>query len=574
MKKTANVIITAIITMLYVSNAFAVPAKRIRITTKQSDGTELIVSQRGDEHFHYFVTEDELPLVKTSNGDFYHAIVKDGNITASAIMAHNSSQRTEQERVFIAQRDDISAKISNIHSTKVKLRNEERACNIVKTRAGGEYRYEGEKRGLVILVNFQDNAFTIPSPKRHYERMLNEKGYSENGCHDCVAQYFNEQSKGMFKLTFDVAGPYTLSRNMAYYGGNNSSGSDKNPQAMIMEACKLASADVDYSAYDWFNDGYVDMVFVVYAGYGEAQGGAADTVWPHQWELGMSQPTYNEKKINIYACSNELAEGSGYIPDGIGTFCHEFSHCLGLPDFYDTDGKAFGMAKWSLMDYGTYLGEHTRGECPCNYTTYERWSCGWSTPTELTTAATIDGMNSLDNGNDGYIIFNDAYNDEFFVLDNRQKQGWDSYLPGHGLLITHVDYNKDAWFYNIVNTNISHQRCTVVHADNSTNSLAGDTYPGKTGNTEFTDTSTPAAHLFNENTDGRKYLGKPITDISESQDGLISFKFMGGTENAINGVTYNSDNSTEISADYRQLLPKGIRLRQHNDKTIKIIDKK
>lgn len=581
MRKIVIRIAVAATLLLCAGSAFAVPAKRTKIAVRQSDGTELIVSQRGDEHFHYFVTDDGLPLIQTESGDFYHAIINKGSLAASDVMAHGDSQRTEQERAFIVKRGDISNDISNIRRTNVERRNAAMTSNSIKTRAGETIRYEGNKRGLVILVNFKDNAFTVPSPKEYYERMLNEKGYSENDCHDCVSQYFSDQSNGLFNLTFDVAGPYTLANNMEYYGSNDNSGSDKKPREMIKEACQLASADVDYSKYDWFDDGYVDMVFVVYAGYGESQGGAPETIWPHQWELGMQLQKYNEKKINVYACSCELANNTGSTPDGIGTFCHEFSHCLGLPDLYDTqNNEAFGMNRWSLMDYGTYLGAHTRGECPCNYTTYERWLCGWATPTELTAATTVQGMASLDSGNMGYIIYNDAYADEYYILDNRQKEGWDSYLPGHGLMVMHVDYNENMWYYNTVNNDASHQRCTIIHADNTDGAkmsdLAGDPFPGKTGNTELTDTSTPAATLFNDNANGTKFMGKSITDITESDKGLISFKFMGGIGDAINDATINGSHPYDriIPHNYRQVLPRGIRLKKHDGKTIKFIEGK
>jgi len=580
MRNIVNAITIAFATLLYTGSTFAAPAKRTKIAVRQSDGTELVVSQRGDEHLHYYVTDDGLPLIQAGNGDFYHTIIKEGCFVASDIMAHDSSQRTEQERMFIMKRGDISNDISNIRQANVQRRNAAKT-RAGKTRAGKTVIYEGNKRGLVILVNFKDNAFTIPSPKEHYERMLNEKGYSENDCHDCVSQFFSDQSNGLFNLTFDVAGPYTLANNMDFYGGNDNSGNDKNPKEMIKEACKLASADVDYSKYDWFDDGYVDMVFVVYAGYSESQGGAPETIWPHQWDLGMSVQKYNGKIINVYACSCELANNTGSIPDGIGTFCHEFSHCLGLPDLYDTlNGKAFGMNRWSLMDYGTYLGAHTRGECPCNYTTYERWLCGWATPTELSAATTVQSMASLDSGNTGYIIYNDAYADEYYILDNRQQQGWDTYLPGHGLLVTHIDYDEKKWYYNTVNTDAEHQRCTIIHADNSAinseKSLAGDTYPGTTGNTELTDTSTPAATLFNDNTNGAKFMGKSITDIIESYTGLISFKFIGGIGDAINDATISSSYSDgRINPDnYRQLLPHGMGLKKHDGKTIKFIESK
>lgn len=583
MVKIVKVITLAVAALLYAGSVSAVPARRTKVTVRQSDGTEIVVSLRGDEHFHYFVTDDGLPLVREANGDFCHAVVEDGSIASSAIMAHDVSRRTEQERTFIARRGDINNDINLIHRAKMERRNAGRMRNAVNARTGVQKVYEGDKRALVILVNFKDNAFSIPSPKEHYLRKLNERGYSENNCHGSASQYFSDQSSGVFNLTFDVAGPYTLSQNMAYYGENvgGVDGNDKNPRAMIREACELASADVDYSNYDWYGDGYVDLVFVVFAGYSESQWGAPETVWPHQWDLG-TPVTINDKKIYTYACSGELAGRAGTTPDGIGTFCHEFSHCLGLPDFYNTaGGKAvFGMSSWSLMDYGTYLGAGGYGECPCNYTAYERWCCGWAAPTELASATTVRGMLSLDSGNNGYIIYNDAHRDEFYVLDNRQKEGWDTYLPGHGLLVTHVDYDEKIWYNNNVNVDASHPRCTIINADNSTETennadLAGDPFPGATGNTSLTDISTPAATLFNAAADGRKFMGKPVTDITESEDGLISFKFMGGSESGVSDAVADGvlTDGEAMPDCYRQLLPREIRLKKRYGKTVKVINR-
>lgn len=244
--------------------------------------------------------------------------------------------------------------------------------------------------------------------------------------------------------------------------------------------------------------------------------------------------------IDTYACSSELYGTSGTRMDGIGTTCHEFSHCLGLPDFYDTEYNGnFGMDSWSVMDYGSYNGD---GYVPCGYTAYERMFAGWLDPVELTGGQKVIDMQPIGEAPEAYIIYNDANRNEYYLLENHQQRGWDSEAYGHGLLVLHVDYDRTAWDYNEVNNTTGHQRMTVVPADNQFKSgyyegesyataedLEGDPYPGTSGNRSLTDTSRPAATLFSPAADGRRYLGKPVEDIAENAAGLISFTFMGGT---------------------------------------------
>lgn len=570
-----NLLITALLItcLVQTSSIMGSPARRINISKKQTDGTTVVISQRGDEHFHYYViSDDELPVVRANDGNFYHAVIGDGSITASTFLAHEKGQRTATELEFIANRGDVTTALNNMRAARQKQK--------ARTRAAKEQeitRYEGNKKALVILVNFQDNAFTIDNTQAYYKRMLNEYGFSDNGCYGSVSQYFTDQSNGVFNLSFDVAGPYTLSQKMAYYGGNDSDGDDLKPKEMIKEACRLADSDVDFSEYDWYGDGTVDLVYVIYAGYSEAQGASEETIWPHQWSVSGLE--LDGKTVSQYACSSELRDYTGDIPDGIGSLCHEFSHGLGLPDFYDTEyNGGFGMQSWSIMDYGSYNGPDGYGECPCNYTSYERWCCGWGEPTELSSPADITGMTSLDSGNEGYVIYNDGNRNEFYMLDNRQQTGWDTYLPGgHGMLVTHVDYNERNWFYNTVNTDPKHQRCTIISAGNiyEDNPIHRykDPYPGRLGNTKLTNTSTPAATVYNQNTDNSYYMNKPITDITESEDGLISFKFMGGSASGISTVPYNNDENDNVQqwGRYPQLLPRNIVIERRNGKNVKVI---
>jgi len=579
-KAIITLLLTAVFMCLHSGSAAdvcAAPAKRIVINKKQPDGTTVAISQRGDEHFHYYVTAGEgLPVVCAEDGCFYHAHIENGILTASTFVAHEAAQRTVTEREFLARRGDIVPVLDSLRAARIKQKAHTRSVDGQEPKI-----YDGDKTALVILVNFKDNSFTINNPNDYYRRLLNERGFSDNGCHGSVSQYFSDQSRGVFNLSFDVAGPYILPQDMAYYGGNDEGGNDKNPRQMIIDACKLAAPDVDYSKYDWYGDGNVDMVFVVYAGYNESQGGEADTVWPHQWSLGYPL-TFNGKKIRQYACTGELANNKGTTPDGIGTFCHEFSHCLGLPDFYDTNnGGGFGMNVWSLMDYGNYLGpngaHNSNGECPCNYTVYERWCCGWGELTELNAPADISGMTPVDGGGKGYIIYNDGKRDEFYVLDNRQQQGWDTYLPGHGMMVTHVDYDQNKWQNNSINTEKDHQRCTIISAGDIYSDgdafRKNDPFPGMLGKKELTNESHPAAKVFNVNTDGTYFMNKTITDITELDGGLISFKFMGGTSDGIVPIFggCEADNDIPQWRNYGTLLPHGIELKRHNGKTVKVI---
>ncbi len=272
----------------------------------------------------------------------------------------------------------------------------------------------------------------------------------------------------------------------------------------------------------------VEQIYVVYAGKGEANGGAASTIWPHEWELYSSDYGKYLKldgvNINVYACGCELGY-TGAI-DGIGTMCHEFSHCMGLPDMYDTSGgSGYGMFNWSIMDYGSYNED---GFLPAGYTSYEKMYCGWLQPEEITADTTISVLRPLSEGGGAYIIYNDGNRNEYFLLENRQLTGWDAGLFGSGMLAIHVDYNESKWYYNEVNADASHQRCTIIPADRSyamnyINDIAGDAFPYNNYNS-IAD-GVPYTALYNSNTDGTKLMHKSVTGITQNADGTVSFEF-------------------------------------------------
>ena len=508
-----NCIILSILFSLVATTCLAIPAKRVRKSLTLADGTTVMATLTGDENGHWYVDDQGKALTEDNTG-----------------VAHYISQyELEYRKKVKAERI-----IARNNSRKARLAKAKRMSSAI-TRGSGETIYDGytgKKKGLVILVNFTNKKFTFTRDDFH--ALANEKGYSKNGAKGSVSDYFREQSYGKFELEFDVVGPYDLSQDISYYGKNDDNDDDVLPGAMVTEAVKLADKDVNFADYDWNRDGEVDQVYIIYAGYSEEQGAPAYTIYSHEWDLESAKYYNNGGEgsilldnvwINTYACSSELKDYKGNKMNGIGTMCHEFSHCLGLPDLYDTAiGINFGMGTWSLMDYGSYNGDSHR---PCGYTSYERWAAGWLEPVELSATTSVTGMKPITEAPEAYVIYNDANNDEYYLLENRQLTSWDEAGYGHGLLILHVDYDQKAWEDNTVNNEASHQRLTIIHADNDDlyTSFEGDPYPGTSGNNALTDFSIPSAKLFNKNKDGKLFMGKPITEITESVDGFISFTF-------------------------------------------------
>ena len=435
---------------------------------------------------------------------------------------------------------------------------------------GGFTNYQGQKKGLVILAEFPDKKFASGHNLEKYNDILNTPGYtSDEGFIGSVTDYFRDQSAGLFELTFDVVGPYTTRKGYRYYGTNDEDDFDLRPQEMIEEMCRAADDEVDFADYDWNHDGEVDEVFVVYAGKGEADSNQENTIWPHMWSLEEAQGqmlNLDGVNINVYACANEL-KASGHI-NGIGTFCHEFSHCLGLPDFYDIyySGE-FGMDDFDLMSGGSYAGNGFR---PVGYTAYEKMACGWQQPIVLGDEdVTVDSLKPMNEHGDIYIIYNDKYHDEYYMIENRQISGWDVDYPAKGLLITHVDYDEEVWYNNIPNSVISekdaindgltcgndHPRMTLFHADDTEDfySLANDLYPYRQRDS-LTATSKPAATLFHKNSAGTKLMQGAILNIKQNRDGTMSFRYRAAGQpiaDAVSEVTAPRRSKTIYTLDGR-----------------------
>ena len=495
---------------------WAVPAKRTVRVVEQPDGTQLALTVRGDEHFHCLVTDDGIPVVR-HEGAYYYALFAEEGLVASALLAHEPAQRSAGEQAFVESLptgDNVSAYTARARERRSAAAS--RAAEVPTT---------GEVYVPVLLVQYKDVKFSSDNPKEAFEQRINGEDYTAEGGCGSIREYFVEQSGGKFTPRFVIIGPVTLDEDMAYYGENDKDGNDLRSREMVVDACRKVYSTrlADFSHYDNNRDGYVDILYVIYAGYGEASypDMLEDCIWPHQWQLATPE-TFNGVKVSRYACNNELDGYRGTELDGIGTFCHEFSHCLGLPDFYDTSsaGTAFGMSLWSIMDQGCYNND---GHTPCGYSAYEKDFLGWKPLVELRNPTQVT-LRPLSEGGTGYKIVNEANPNEFYVVEYRDRSSWNKYIPAEGMLVTHVDYLSSAWHENCVNNDPDHQRVSVIPADGklSAQTLAGDTYPGLSGNTSLTATSSPAANVYSGG-----FMNKDITDIT-AEDGAVTFNFMQG----------------------------------------------
>lgn len=516
--------------------ANAIPAKKLQKVITLTNGTQVSVELRGDEYLSWWEGTDGTAYRATADDTVFEAF----DLEAQKPAAAARRARAEQGRV----------------ARLARVKNSLKGADDKMRGLGGDHiTYKGVKKGLVVLVDFKNKKFADGHDLEYYKNVINGKDFSdeEEGYVGSVRDYFLAQSNGQFELDFDVVGPVTMSKNSGYYGGDGAYQKDEKVYEMIKEACDGIQDQVNLKDYDWDGDGEADQVFFLYAGLGQASGGSAGTIWPHEselryWPCGVL--SYSTGKINTYACANELqpeTQGSSrYISAGIGTICHEFSHCLGFADMYDTTGGGgYGMSVFDVMDQGSYNGN---GFVPCNYTAFERIYAGWVEAIELIDPATVKDMKSVSDYGRPFIMYNYKNTNEYFLLENRQNTGWDKGLYGsNGLLIVHVNYVPSRWANNSVNSSAEKiQCCTVVNADgsreNTQYSLQGDLYPyevkGVTMNDEFTDESEPAAKLYTKNSDNSYALGIPITQIKRSK-GSVSFLVCGGDDKNVIDNTFN-----------------------------------
>ena len=479
-----------------------------RRTIRLDDGTEKTVQLMGDEYGYYWKATDD-----------------------SGCFREKLGQRDSYMEVAEA---DIRREAANQRLTAKKL-----ASNDSRSPLGypcTKLDLKGNKRVLALLVEFQDKRFSAANAAE-YENIFNADNYTTGRNKGSVKDYFRTQSNGLLELDFDIVGPVRVSKNSAYYGRPTETQNDAHASEMVSEAVALVNDQVNFSQYDWDGDGTVETIVVIFAGLDQSSGGIADDIWAHQ---GSIDARYDNVYLRKYACAPELRKIKDVAQiNSIGTICHEMSHTFGLPDTYDSSTGNYGTNRWDVMGNGVH---NDNGFTPAGYTAYDKMYCLWQSPVILRENKYVSSMRPMSEGGNFYLIPNDAWGNEFYLLENRQQSGWDAGLPGHGMLVMHVDYDETLFYYGITNrtgtingfTN-DHERLGLVLADNDAtidNSnytvwqacLQGDLYPHKTNN-GLTNTSTPSAKLFHKNIDNTYLLSKPVTGIKENANGTMSFQF-------------------------------------------------
>lgn len=591
-------LLSAIAAMFMALPTFASKANSEPFKVKQADGTELTVVLHGDEHFHWYSTVDGVILARADGQFFVAQIANDGAIVATEQLAHNAQQRSASEASLAAKQN-----LNLFNTPKAVARRE--AMRVQQTgRAGYNYfPHKGSPTAVVILAKFNDTEFYLPNPVKSFEQYFNgdeqkDFGNGENRNYGSVKKYFTDMSDGQFTPNFKIVGPVTLPQSMEYYGANTGGSKDVNYRQFVKDACTEASKlqSFDNADFDSDRDGCVDLVAIIFAGFGENNDPTDEnTLWPKTSLQDFG--TYNGKSVKTAMMISELnakksllgSGGSYSTPqiNGVGVFCHEMSHTMGLPDFYSTTSPANEkdnqeLEYWSIMDGGENVNN---GYCPTAYTAFERKHMGWRDYVEMEDGKTYS-LKTADKGELGHVYYNpntlaSGRVADYFVFENVQNKGWNTKLPGHGLIAYRVSLRNNNMQYNTpINNIVGDPGFTLVPADgcvlNSYNaksysaykkSMAADPFPGTLKVTTLLATQNLPNFAWRDAPKDNKMGLYDIVEDTESTH-EVSFRFVAdvttsGLQNVVTDAPSSTDNrifsidgiclGTDLS-----VLPKGL----------------
>lgn len=515
MRKISLLLIGLMMTLI----ASAEPAIPTPVIIQQPNGEKLQLLLVGDEYYHFNTTIDGYTIVN-NKGQWEYATLMGERLVSTGVIAHDPQARSVQEMTMLASMPKRLVDKAGTHNA-IKLRAaRDKKNNVGMREAVIDY---SKFRGLIILINFNDRQFQMNDANSFYDQLCNTENYSGfyhqgrfQQCTGSVRDYYYDNSMGQFDPEFDVVGPVDL--DFSCYEG------DAKARQIFRAALDAVDSEVDFTKYDADNDGNIDMVFFMVAGYASSySGNNSGYLWPHMSYLYTDTYPYylqyDGKWMGRYASSCEIYgwESYGYtVPNAIGTICHEFGHVLGLPDLYDTDyngsgGQSLHPDGWDVMAGGSY---YNYGRTPVGYSLWERWELGFTgEPPALTPGSKT--LQAINISNTGYRLPT-TNDDEFFLFENRQPNKWDSSLPGHGLLVTRVDYsNPQAWQNNNVNSNPSHNYYELVRAYGTAD--GGAAFPGSHNVSDLNSVTDPALLTWS---------GEPcqygLADITESNN-VITF---------------------------------------------------
>lgn len=576
-------------------------AHSIPVQVRQSDGTTITVILRGDEHINWYTTLDGVLLVQAADNSYYVGkVTKDGRLIATQQLAHEAAWRSNAETNLISKQDKDKF---YSYVSKVAEQSENSYNNNPRTRITVDkgwngvpyFPHTGSPKALVILAEFADTTFTIQNTKQVFTNYLMNEGhfseiaYAQNKNYKGVRGYFKDCSYGKFTPTFDVVGPVKLPQPQTVYGA----GRNDRPDLLLEDACSAVDNIVDFSKYDANGDGLVDLVYIIYAGHSANISGNKETdIWPKSGTISISK-TFDGKSIGRYGVSNELAGRENKKKEketinGIGLFCHEFSHTLGLPDIYALPGTPAadqnnqGMEYWDLMDGGT---EVQGGRVPSPYLAWEREAMGWMAIDELTSDQQVTNLKSLENGGKAYKILNKNVANEFIVLQSIQQggwyQGWTKNQIPKGLLAYRISYPYDKVnIFDFPNNVKGKPRVIVIPADGEVLSAMNS---GGKFNKYITNLTNDLYPLGSKNSidefkmyDGSKLKCKIIDITQNDANKTVSFKFIAdvtGIQSApITNLTISDNRIYTLDGRYvgtdRDALPHGIYI-QNKQKFIK-----